>query len=144
MKAFIKKYLLHIAWLQAFVATVGSLYFSEVLKLPPCILCWYQRIAMYPLVLIIAVGMMRKDKNMPCYGLPLAIAGLLIAIYQNLLYYNIIPESTAPCTLGISCTTKYFEWFGFITIPFLSLLAFVVIIVCLAVSLKTSKQKTDS
>ena len=93
----------------------------------PCLLCWYQRIAMYPLALIIPVGIIRKDKNLPLYILPLTIIGGSIAIYHNLLYYNIVPESLAPCVQGISCTTKLVEYFGFITIPLLSLTAFVVI-----------------
>lgn len=122
---FIKKNLLQLALLQVTLATIGSLVFSEILKFPPCILCWYQRIFMYPLVIILAVGIWKKDKNVHLYALPLSITGLIISIYHNLLYYNIIPESSAPCTLGISCTTKFVEWFGFITIPFLSMAAFI-------------------
>lgn len=121
---FIKKNLAELALLQAGLATAGSLYFSEILKFPPCVLCWYQRIFMYPLVIILAVGIWKKDKNLPFFVLPLSIAGAIIAIYHNLLYYKIIPESAAPCILGVSCTTKQIEWFGFITIPLLSLLAF--------------------
>jgi len=124
---FIKKNLAQLALAQAAVASLGSLYFSEVLKFPPCVLCWYQRIFMYPLVLILAVGIWKKDKNLAYFTLPLSITGAVIAFYHNLLYYNIIPQSQAPCTLGISCTTKFFEWFGFITIPLLSLSAFITI-----------------
>lgn len=121
---FIKNNLLNLALLQAILATAGSLIFSEILKFPPCVLCWYQRIFMYPLVLILAVGILKKDKNISYFVLPLSLTGFVIAIYHNLLYYNIIPESIAPCTLGISCTSKFIEWFGFITIPFLSMMAF--------------------
>lgn len=112
------------AWLIAIVAMAGSLYFSQVLHLPPCLLCWYQRICMYPLVFIIGIGLLRNDKSVPVYILPLSLIGLGIAIYHVLLYYGIIPESLAPCSLGVSCTTKQIEWFGFVTIPLLSLLAF--------------------
>lgn len=118
------------------VATAGSLIFSEILKFPPCVLCWYQRICMYPLVVIFAVGILRKDKNIPFFVLPLSVVGLLIALYHNLLYYKIIPEASVPCVLGISCTTKYIEWFGFITIPFLSLLSFTAITVSMLLYLK--------
>ncbi len=124
---FIKKNLAEFALLQAGVATLGSLYFSEVLKFPPCVLCWYQRIFMYPLVAILAVGIWKKDNNLAYFVLPLSILGIIIAIYHNLLYYGIIPESQAPCILGVSCTTKFIEWAGFITIPFLSLSAFTAI-----------------
>jgi disulfide bond formation protein DsbB len=117
------------AWGVALGATLGSLFFSEIMKLPPCSLCWYQRILMYPLVFIIALGIIDKDERMPRYALPLSITGTLIAIYHNLLYYNILPESVAPCTAGISCTVRQIEWFGFVTIPFLSLMSFVVITV---------------
>lgn len=123
----IKQNILYLAWFQAVIATLGSLFFSEVMKFPPCVLCWYQRICMYPLVFILAAGILAKDKRLPIYTLPLSITGLVIAIYHNLLYYKLIPESIKPCQLGISCTTKYIEWFGFVTIPFLSLVAFTVI-----------------
>lgn len=120
----------YIAWTQALVATFGSLYFSEVMRLPPCVLCWYQRILMYPIVLIAAVGIIRRDKALATYVLPLSITGWLISLYHNLLYYKILPESITPCQLGVSCTTRQIEWLGFITIPLLSLVAFTVINVC--------------
>jgi disulfide bond formation protein DsbB len=127
----LRRHLLHLAWLQATVATASSLYFSEIMDLPPCSLCWYQRIAMYPLVIILALGIRRRDRSLPAYVLPLSLIGLAIALYHNLLYYGILPESTAPCMLGVSCTTRTIEWLGFITIPLLSLVAFMVIILCM-------------
>ncbi len=139
MKTFFQKYALMIAWIQALVAMLGSLYFSEVLKFPPCVLCWYQRICIYPLVLLLAVAIGRKDRNIIFYALPLAIIGWIISVYHNLLYYGIIPESLAPCKLGISCTTKYIEFFGFVTIPFLALVALTVIIVLVIVDRKLNK-----
>jgi len=125
------KIVLYIAFIQALIATLGSLFFSEVLHFPPCVLCWYQRICIYPLVIILAVCIIKKDKIVPYLVLPLSLIGLCISIYHNLLYYKIIPESIAPCTTGVSCTTKYIEWFGFITIPLLSLCALSVITVCM-------------
>lgn len=118
---------LFLCWVLASVATAGSLFFSEVMNFPPCVLCWYQRICMYPLVLIFAVGFLRDDKEIFFYSFPLAVTGLGIAIYHNLLYYKILPESAAPCREGISCTTVFFELLGFITIPSLSLFAFTLI-----------------
>ncbi len=134
----LKRYAPHIAFAQALIATSGSLYFSEIMKLPPCVLCWYQRIAMYPLVIILAVGVLRRDAKVWQYALPFSLTGLIIAIYHNLLYWKIIPESITPCMLGISCTTKFFEWFGFITIPFLSLVAFTIITICLLLFRKSN------
>lgn len=118
---------IYAAWFIALTATVGSLFFSEVMNLPPCVLCWYQRIAMYPLVIIIAAGIVMNDARMKYYALPISVGGLAIAVYHNLLYYGLIPESITPCTQGISCTSVQIEWFGFVTIPFLSLTAFVLI-----------------
>jgi disulfide bond formation protein DsbB len=116
-----------VAWVQALIATLGSLYFSEVMTLPPCVLCWYQRIAMYPLVVVLGVGLLLRERRIRLYALPLSLAGLAIALYHNLLYYGIIPESIQPCTTGVSCTSRQIEWLGFITIPLLSLVAFTVI-----------------
>lgn len=121
----------YLAWAIALVSTLSSLAFSELLDYPPCILCWYQRICMYPLVAIFAVGIITKDRLVQWYALPLAIVGFCIAIYHNLLYYNILPEAAAPCRNGVSCTTKFIEWFGFVTIPFLALLGFSAILILL-------------
>jgi disulfide bond formation protein DsbB len=86
---------------------------------------------MYPLVIILALGIRRRDRSLPAYVLPLSLIGLAIALYHNLPYYGILPESTAPCMLGVSCTTRTIEWLGFITIPLLSLVAFMVITLCM-------------
>lgn len=115
----------YLAWVIALLATVGSLFFSEVMDLPPCVLCWYQRIAMYPLIFVIGAGIVLRDSRMKYYALPLALAGLTVSVYHNLLYYGIIPESITPCTQGVSCTSKQIEWLGFITIPLMALVAFV-------------------
>lgn len=140
MKNFLKENVLFIALTTATIATLGSLYFSEIMHFPPCILCWYQRIFMYPLVIILIAGIIQQNKKIYWYVLPLSILGLLIAIYHNLLYYKIIPEAIAPCQAGISCTTKFIEWLGFITIPFLSLLAFTVITICMIIYTKLYKE----
>lgn len=139
-----QKTILYIAWLQSVIATLGSLFFSEVMKFPPCVLCWYQRIAMYPIVFIIAIGALRKDNGVYLYVLPLSITGFIIAIYHNLLYYKIIPESIQPCINGVSCTTKFIEWFGFITIPFLSLVAFFIINVCMILYIIQIRKNRES
>ncbi|MDQ5900868.1 MAG: hypothetical protein QG600_446 [Patescibacteria group bacterium] len=127
MKKFITSNILYVIFIVALSATLGSLFFSEILKFPPCVLCWYQRIAMYPIVAILGIGIYFKEKYIHRYVLPLSIGGMAIALFHNLLYYKILPESAAPCILGVSCTTKQIEWFGFVTIPFLSLIAFAII-----------------
>src|SRR4030095_9701884 len=115
------------AWVIALLATVGSLFFSEVMGVPAGVLCWYQGIAMYPLVLVIAAGIILRDARMRAYALPLCLAGLAISVYHNLLYYGVIPATLTPCSEGASCTEKQIEWFGFVTIPLLGLASFVVV-----------------
>ncbi len=125
------RWLLLAAWLMALAGTVGSLFFSEVMQYPPCVLCWYQRTALYPLVLIIGVGIATGDKRVTRYALPLALAGLVIAVYHNLLYYGFIPESITPCTEGVPCNAVQIELLGFITIPLMALGGFVGVTACL-------------
>lgn len=126
-----KKYLLYASWLISLMSVIGSLFFSEVLHIPPCVLCWYQRVFMYPLAFIFPIAIIRRDKNVYAYTLPLGIIGLTIAAYHNLLYYHILSESIIPCTNGISCTTKQLQLLGFITIPLLSLFSFAIITLCM-------------
>ncbi len=113
-----------LCWLVASVATLGSLFFSEVMRFPPCVLCWYQRIGMYPLVLIFAVGAFQPARSTLAFSMPLVLVGWLIALYHNLLHYGIIPESASPCLEGVSCATVYINWMGFITIPMMSFTGF--------------------
>jgi disulfide bond formation protein DsbB len=118
-------------WAVSLVATLGSLFFSEVMRLPPCVLCWYQRICMYPLVVVATMGLLARDGGAARYAWPFAVLGLAVALYHNLLYYHLIPDSITPCAQGVSCTTRQIEWLGVITIPLLSLAAFAIIVVSL-------------
>lgn len=137
------KIYLYVAWFQALAATLGSLLFSEILHFPPCVLCWYQRICMYPLVIILGLGILLKDRFVAYYaGLFIAI-GWIISLYHNLLYYNILSESAAPCIAGVSCTTKFIEVLGFVTIPFLSLTAFTIMGACMLLYWR-AKQQNES
>ena len=133
--------MIFLAWLTSLVSTLGSLFFSEVMLFPPCLLCWYQRICMYPLVLILFVAFIRDDRRVLPYSLPLSLVGLGIAIYHNLLYYHIIPESLAPCVQGISCTTVQLKWLGFVTIPLLSLTGFILVILFQCLLLRKAHAK---
>lgn len=129
----------YIAWIVVLISISMSLYFSEIKLFAPCVLCWFQRIAMYPLILILTVGILRKDKDLPFYVLPLSIFGMVVALYHNLLNYGLISENIVPCQLGISCTTKYIQWFGFVTIPLLSLAAFSLISFCMLLLIRKKK-----
>ena len=123
--------ILFLCWLIVSVSAMGSLFFSYVMEFAPCVLCWYQRIFLFPLVIILAVGLFPFDKSVVQYALPLAIVGWLTAAYHNLLYAGIIPESIQPCSQGVSCTEEYIKLFGFLSIPMLSLLSFSTIIALL-------------
>ncbi len=122
------------AFLVACIATLSSLFFSEVMEFVPCSMCWYQRIFMYPLVLIFLVNLLYPDEKLFKYSMPLVLVGLIFAIYHNLLMWKIIPESAVPCKQGIPCSTEYFNYFGFINIPFLSLTAYGLILFLLLLS----------
>ena len=115
------------AWLIAALSTLGALFMSEVMGFAPCVLCWYQRIFMFPLVFVLALGLFPFDPKVVRYALPLAMAGLLVAGFHLLLTAGYIPESMTPCRQGIPCATVQVEWFGFVTIPLLSAVAFLAI-----------------
>jgi disulfide bond formation protein DsbB len=116
--------LLFAAWMVALLATAGSLFFSYVMEFAPCVLCWYQRIFLFPLVVVLARGLFPFDRGAVRYGLPLAILGWLVAAYHNLVYAGVVPENLQPCAKGVSCTEEYIELFGLLSIPALSLIAF--------------------
>lgn len=126
MNNFLKENIPYFVVIIALLATAGSLFFGFH-GIPICALCWYQRIFMYPLAFIILVGIVRKDRDLPWYVLPLSIPGMLIASYHVALQSGWVSERVEFCTVGVSCTTKYAEWLGFITIPLLSFLAFAVL-----------------
>jgi len=125
--------ILFLCWLLVSVSAMGSLFFSYIMEFAPCVLCWYQRIFLFPLVLILAIGLFPFDKKVVKYALPLAIAGWLTAAYHNILYAGIIPKSIQPCSQGVSCTEEYINLFGFLSIPMLSLLSFSMIITLLTI-----------
>ena len=125
--------LIFACWILATVATLGSLFFSEVMGLKPCVLCWYQRIFMYPLVFILLVGMYPLDKKVVRYAFPLAAVGWLFAVYHYLVYSGFIPESLQPCDKEASCAEINLELFGFITIPMLSILSYSAIMAILLI-----------
>lgn len=115
----------------ALLATVGSLYFSEIAGFLPCELCWYQRILMYPLVVILGVGAYESRGGVWKTGLPLSVLGAGVAAYHS--YLQISPSAASVCSVGGGCDGIYWEGLGIFTIPRLSLLAFLLITAGLAV-----------
>lgn len=128
----------YVAWVIALVATLGSLYFSEIRGFRPCILCWYQRVCMYPLAVLLGIAALRGDLGIRVYVLPLAVIGGLTALYQNLETWGVVPVLRA-CTTdpSSSCGTPWPVWGvgsplnTVITIPVLAMIAFTLIIVLL-------------
>lgn len=116
----------------ALAGLLGSLY-AQHLGYQPCVLCWWQRVFLYPLVLLIPVGIWQQDRKLWLYALPLSVLGGATAFYQLLLYTGVIPETLAPCTIGVSCTQRLPEIFG-INLISASLIAFVVITVLLLIN----------
>ncbi len=124
---------LGLAFLIALAATLGALFIGEVLGKMPCTLCWYQRIAMFPLALVLGLSLWRADGTARSYGLPLALAGLAVALWHSGLFAGIIPQAVAPCTKdGPSCTDAAAQTVLGLPLPYLSLLAFAAILACLS------------
>lgn len=128
------------AWLIALIATLLSLYSSEIAKMPVCTLCWWQRIFMFPLAIQLGIAFFRNDSSIKFYTLPIAILGALFALFHYLL--QTIPSLIllAPCRAdpcGVHCETIDWQLFGFITLPLLSLLAFLAITFLLFITKKS-------
>jgi disulfide bond formation protein DsbB len=120
----VQNYSLYGAWIVSVIATLGSLYFSEIKGFIPCELCWFQRIFMYPLSIILGIATFYSEKSIIKYVLPLSIIGGSISIFHYL--EQKVPGFAAikPCAQGVPCSAAYINWFGFITIPFLAFTAF--------------------
>lgn len=131
MKSSINSNIVFLCFLIASIATLGSLFFSEIMHFVPCSMCWYQRIFMYPLVYIFLINLLYPDDKLFKYAFGLVVIGLSLSIYHNLLMFGIIPESLVPCVSGVPCSTKYINWFGFINIPLLSLLSYLILFILL-------------
>jgi disulfide bond formation protein DsbB len=112
-----------IVFLIALVSMVGSLYYSEIVGYAPCSLCWYQRIVMYPLVVIMGIAAFKRDEKIRIYVLPLMVIGAILALYQYIIGY--IPDAEVlGCSLDVSCTERYIWEFGFVDFPFMSFVGF--------------------
>jgi disulfide bond formation protein DsbB len=120
-----------LAWVVALVCTVGSLVYSEVIHFVPCRLCWFQRIAMYPLSVILLVGAIRREAVVKYYALPLTLIGLAISIYHNLVQLFPTLEGGS-CDPLNPCSARSIAVFGFMDLPFMAGAGFIVIAVLLA------------
>lgn len=119
-----------LAFSVAFVSTAASLFYSQIVGFAPCDLCWFQRIFMYPEVILLGAAMMKKDYQIVDYALPLAIIGFFISLYHNYMYYYNNGLSVF-CNLGgsqVSCIKRYVFEFGYVTIPMMALTGFALVI----------------
>lgn len=137
-KKFLRENGMHLSWLLALIATLGSLYFSEIMHFIPCKLCWYQRILMYPLAVILGIAAVRRDYKLTIYVLPLTIWGACISVYHVLLQSGVFHESATGCG-PIPCDVDYLNWFGFITIPMLAGTAFILITILQFLTYRATK-----
>lgn len=136
---FFGKHAFLLAFIVALVSMLGSLYYSEIAQYTPCKLCWYQRILMYPQALLLGIAYARKDNHITLYSLVLSIIGAGIALYHYLIQIGTIGE-IVPCTTvgySVSCAEKFIMTFGYITIPMMSLSAFLIIIFLMLAKRKT-------
>lgn len=127
-KKIIDKYAIYILLIVSLVATLGSLYFSEIVGFVPCKLCWIQRIFMYPIPILLLTAIYKKSREVFLYSLPLSLTGFVIAGYHYFMQLN--PNPYAPCGdigFSVSCSENFFTHFGYITIPWMSFSAFLII-----------------
>jgi disulfide bond formation protein DsbB len=136
-----KESYLFAAWAASIIAMFGSLYFSEIRQYEPCLLCWYQRILMYPFALILGIAVVKKDYKITFYTMIMAAVGGLISLYHfSLQKVPFMADNAVTCG-RVPCTGQYINWLGFITIPFLALTAFIIIFSLSLLVWKKSKEE---
>ncbi len=132
--------LLLLAWLIATTATLGALFIGEVMLMTPCTLCWYQRIFMFPIAIILGIACFTDDRQGAVYALVLALGGLAMAGYHTLLVAGLVPKSWVPCSAGVSCADQKLEILNGVQIPWLSLAAFMALAFLLLAYLRKSSR----
>ncbi|MBS4201597.1 disulfide bond formation protein B [Bacillus sp. FJAT-49732] len=125
-----------LAWVTSIIAMGGSLFLSERMGFIPCTLCWYQRILMYPLVIFLGIAFYRNDHGIYKYILPVSVIGIIVSSYHYALQKIPSLHEFATCTSGVPCSGQYINWFGFVTIPFLALIAFTIITIMMLMMMK--------
>ncbi len=131
------------AFAVALTALLGSLYYTEIAGVPMCLLCWYQRILMYPLVLILLVGILKRDADVFDYVLPLSVIGIGVAAYHYLIQLGVLPHPAA-CSVDAPCNLRDVNYLGFVTIPLMSLAAFAVITLLMALGKWAGRSALDA
>lgn len=142
VRGFVSKQILWIGLALALAAMVSSLVYSDIIGFPPCLLCWYTRIAFYPQVFLYGLALWRKERFILDYALLLTVAGTIVSTYHYL--SETFQYSPLPCAAGgVSCLTRYVYEFGFITIPFMGLVGFATLLLALLVERRARKEKVS-
>lgn len=131
---------LFVAWAMSLMATLASIYFIEIVGNPAATLCWFERMLVFSVFVLLTVAIVRKDTNVRFYIAPLVVMGAISATFQQLVHWDVITVAGDTCSTSIACVTKFFELFGFITQATLCLTAFVVVGVCMYMLDKSSKK----
>jgi disulfide bond formation protein DsbB len=126
-------------WAVALVSSFAALFIGEVMSMAPCQLCWYQRVLMFPLAVILGMAAFGSDRRGAVYALPLALGGAAVAAYHTALVAGWVPKGWIPCGAGPSCSNQKLLIFGDIQIPWRSLLVFAAIVVFLLVYLRKTR-----
>ncbi|WAJ31258.1 disulfide bond formation protein B [Antarcticirhabdus aurantiaca] len=126
------------AWIVSLVSTLGALFVGEVMGQVPCELCWYQRILIFPLAVVLGIAAFKGDRGVRVYVVPLSVLGAAVAGFHSLLYAGLVPESIEPCGRGPSCASADMTILGGLPLPFLSLAGFVVVALLLTLPRKGS------
>jgi disulfide bond formation protein DsbB len=129
-----------VAWLVATFATLGAIFLGEVMGMTPCVLCWYQRIFMFPLAIVLGMAAYLNDRRGAVYALALTLCGLGMAAYHTLLIAGLIPKAWVPCSAGVSCADQKLEILNGVQIPWLSLAAFMALALLLITYLRKSSR----
>jgi disulfide bond formation protein DsbB len=132
--------LLLLAWLVATAATLGALFLGEVMGMTPCVLCWYQRIFMFPQALVLGMAAYFDDRRGAVYALALTLGGLIVAAHHTLLVAGLVPKAWVPCSAGVTCADQKLDILNGVQIPWLSLAAFMALACLLIVYLRKSSR----
>ncbi len=128
-----------LAWFLALTATLSAVFIGEVMGQMPCTLCWYQRIAMFPLVLVLGIGSFSSDFKSVIYALPLALIGAVFSLYHSLTYLGIVRAAIVPCGSGTSCSGSSMTILGGLPLPYLALASFIMIVGLLCLVIRKNK-----
>jgi disulfide bond formation protein DsbB len=131
------------AWIVATVATLGSLYYSEHAGFVPCELCWYQRILMYPLVIVLGVAALRRDRTVWITALVFVVLGAPLSLYHWLVERVPAFEESSSCSALTPCSAPWFEKLGFVTLAWMAMSAFLLIGVLMVCTVIGTRDRAD-